>query len=920
MDNIIEKGTFLPRIFQRNNRGYAQVEGAQLSRQGSGKSHLPVGVEIADDERMHSREDVLNGIEDLYFDQDFDAVEYELARINVNTTDLSETLSEMAEKRSIALDAVSDTLSMNILRDYNKFDEALTCISKVQGAVETSLARAKISREQLAMASLEVRHGVAVWKNAQKKKNMAETLAILKKLQSAIRVLDEIREDQDNERYKRSIESCSMCGDLLASESIPPGIFASGIISNVANTILCDIANQMYRSLVSMVGNFDSQRYASLMEGYVHLTDASKIVGGGDLSPIQEIIEAFTTSPYEKVKKVILGIVHGVGDISGTEESTLVDLLTHIQPETFKICLQQVLKVEYDSVNSFIQLEKWHSDERNFDPSTASEHACEIMDSIRIALPRARRLVWNEVSGSLMTVLQSVKLGHGENFVIVSKWINAFLRIGEHFSGEHPEVLHSILCQQSIRFFKHYHHMNCIEALFTVLEKETYGVVDIKLPWYELEGTHENSLPSRKESLEECKSAMSNIFASHDTHDAIDQLNEVKAIFYQHGVTIGDGRQVSTTNSFWRLIKWIMEYLSLMIDLPSAVPSIAAGLMELLDVFLCHVYATFVGVSPSSMQSWYGSQALVDYIEYGKTKSLAKYAKAFEGWYPDSPMLNFLQSEKPKSASKTIVSSGKVSNSGNLYGFVERTVTSSTLNELAKFLEQILHTIQNGSFTSLPLPSEVGRLVKHLSTTASISNDLAHALYGRCCSLLLPVSWLPDAVSQGNYIASDPPSAPAAWTEKLRRQLELLSAQLESVKDLQGKGTLHLWSFVFPAVSHSIVDGLSRVKKCTLEGRAAMSLDLQAVAKTLIKTCPVSMSDSSPQAQELINKPREASIRLIDNYIKGFYVPLEELHSWALIHTSYTNTQVLALAKCIHDSIKKDGATLTEFEKRLQKR
>ncbi len=919
MDTKQEKGTFLPRIFQRNNRGHAHLDGVQLS-QGSGKGHLPVGVEIADDERMLSREDVLNEIEDVYFDQDFDAVEHELSRIDVNTTVLSETLSEIAEKRSIALDAVSDTLSMNILRDYNKFDEALTCISKVQAAVETSLAHAKISREQLAMASLEVRHGVTVWKNAQKKKNIAATLAILKKIQSAIRVLDEIREAQDNERYKRSIESCSMCGDLLASESIPSGLLASGIISNVANTFLCDIADQMYRSLVSMVGNFDSERYASLMEGYVQLTDASKIVGGGDLSPIQEIIEAFTTSPYDKVKKVILGIVRGVSDISGTEESSLVDLLSHIQPETFKICLQQVLKVEYDIVNSFTQLEKWHSDERHMDSSKESEHAFEIMDSIRIALPRARRLVWNEVSGSLMTVLQSVKLGHGENFVVVSKWIYAFLRIGEDFSGEHPEVLHSILCQQSIRFFKSYHHVNCIEALYTVLEKETYGVVDIKLPWYDLEGTHGNSLPSGNVSLEDCRAAMSNIFASRGAHDATDQLHEVKIIFCQHGVTIGDGCQVSTTNSFWRLVKWIMEYLSLMRDLPSAVPSIAVGLMELIDLFLCHVYATFVGVSSSSMQFWFGSQALVDYIEYGKSKSLAKYARAFEGWYPDSPMINLLQTEKTKAASKMNVSSGKVSNSGNLYGFVERTVTSSALKELAKFLKQILQIIEEGSFTSLPLSSEMRRLAKHLSTTASISNDLAHVLYGRCCSLLLPVSWLPEAVSQGNYVASDPPSTPAVWTEKLRRQLELLSAQLESVKDTRGKGTLHLWSFVFPAVSHSVVDGLSRVKKCTLEGRSAMSLDLQAVAKTLMKTCPVPIPDSSPEAKELINKPREAAIRLIDDYIKGFYVPLEELHLWAQAHTSYTNTEVLALAKCIHESMKKDGATLAEFEKRLQKR
>lgn len=922
MDSKIELGSFFPRLMHRSPKGTEDPRKTQLSQiSGDGEVHLPIGVEAVDDETMHSREDILNDIEDQYFDQDFDPVEHELSSIDVHTTDIAKALSEVAEKRSIALDAVSDTLSMNILRDYNKFNDALTCVSKVQDAVERALVHAKVSREQLAMASVEVRHGVTVWKNAQKKRNIGMTLSILKKIQSSIRVLDQIREHQDNEMYKSSIESCSACGDLLASESIPAGTLASGIISEAANKFLCNIAEQMYHSLLSMVGHFDPRRYASLMEGYVELTDASKIVGGGDLSPIQEIIEAFTTSPYDKVKKVILGIVYGVDSVSNADStSSMVDLLSYIQADTFKLCLQQVLRVESDIIHSFVELENWHSDEKHLEPFRDSVHAMDMMDSIRVALPRARRLVWNEVSGSLMTVLQSVKLGHGENFVVVSKWIHAFLRIGEEFSGEQPEMLHSILCQQSIRFFKSYHHINCIEALYTVLEKETYGVVDIKLPWFDLECTNHENLHVQ-ESLEDCRMAMENLLERQNKSTGVDQLAEIKIIFRQHNVTIGDGNQVSTTNSFWRLIKWIMEYLSLMRDLPSAAPSIALGLIELLDLFLCHIYATFVGASPTSMESWHESQALVEYIEYAKTKSLPKYSRAFEGWYPESPIVSLLKPEKSsKQASKFNRSSGRVSNSGNLYGFVERTVTSSSLKELASFFKQVLQMIEKGIFTPLPLSPDVERLVKHLSTTSDVACDLASELYGTCCSLLLPVTWLPEAVSQGHYLENDPPSTPAAWTEKLRRQLELLSAQLDSVKNVHLEGTLLLWSFVFPAVSHPLVDGLSRVKKCTLEGRAAMSLDLQAVAKTLTKTCPAALAHTSVDAQNMISHPREVAIRYIDDYIKGFYVPLEELHTWSQAHQCYTNAQVMALARCIQESMKKDASSLVELEKKLQNR
>lgn len=925
MDNKAETSSFFPRLLQRLPRGGLDARGPQLPKGSDDeKNNLPVGVEVADDDLMHSREDILNEIEDRYFDADFDAVEYELSKVDVDTTNISEALSMIAEKRSTALDAVSDTLSMNILRDYEKFNKALTCISKVQEVVETALVHAKISREELAMASVEVRHGVTVWKNAQKKKNIALVLAVLKKLQSAIRMLDDVREDLEGEKYSRSIESCSMCGDMLASESIPAGIIASGIVANEANKILCDIAEQMYLSLSSMVGHFDSSRYASLMEGYSILTDASKIIGAAEVSPAQEIIAAFTAAPLEKVKKVVLGIVYRLGIVSDAAEASLVDLLAHIQADTFKLCLQQVLKVEYDIIDSFIKLEQWHLDARQLEYFKKSDHAMTMLDSICVALPRARRLVWNEVSGSLMTVLQSVKLGHGENFVSVSKWIHAFLRIGEDFSGESPEMLHSMLCQQSIRFFKRHHHVNCIEALYTVLEKETYGVVDVKLPWLSDKGYTGKDNVSGHPSLEECRATMATLFENDSDLGDIsgaDQLLEVKNLFFQHSVTIGDGSQVSTTNSFWRLIKWIMEYLSLMRDLPSAAPSIAIGLMELLDLFLLHVYATFVGVIPASLHSWYASQRLIEYIDYARTKSLVRYSKAFEAWYPASPIVSMLALEKTSklAATKFNSSSSKVSNSGNLYGFVERTVISASLKELSSFLEQVRQMLEKGTFAELPLASEIKRLTQHLSIAAFVAEELADLLYRTCCSLLLPLSWLPDAVSNGTYLANDPPSTPAAWTEKFRRQLELLSAQLDSVKDARVDAISSLWSFVFPAVSHSIVDGLSQVKKCTLEGRAAMSLDLQAVAKILTKTCPPIISQSDHEAQDMISQPREAAIRFIDDYIKGFYVPIEELHTWATSHESYTHGQIIALARCIQESMKRgDTSSLAEFERQLQ--
>jgi hypothetical protein len=125
------------------------------------------------------------------------------------------------------------------------------------------------------------------------------------------------------------------------------------------------------------------------------------------------------------------------------------------------------------------------------------------------------------------------------------------------------------------------------------------------------------------------------------------------------------------------------------------------------------------------------------------------------------------------------------------------------------------------------------------------------------------------------------------------------------------------WKYVYPAVSFAIVDGLSQVRKCTLEGRAAMSLDLQAVGRVFHQICPGKID------QTKMNNDSSRAIRYIDDYIKGFYVPLSELHLWAVSHPAYTQSQVMALAACIAESSgfkKKDIATsLMELEENLQR-
>jgi hypothetical protein len=62
-----------------------------------------------------------------------------------------------------------------------------------------------------------------------------------------------------------------------------------------------------------------------------------------------------------------------------------------------------------------------------------------------------------------------------------------------------------------------------------------------------------------------------------------------------------------------------------------------------------------------------------------------------------------------------------------------------------------------------------------------------------------------------------------------------------------------MWEQAIAAAAECILEGLARAKRCTIEGRSAMSLDLSNVEKTLRGVAP-----------QHIN----VNLRVVDNYIK----------------------------------------------------
>ncbi|KAL2897195.1 Syndetin, partial [Bienertia sinuspersici] len=85
-------------------------------------------------------------------------------------------------------------------------------------------------------------------------------------------------------------------------------------------------------------------------------------------------------------------------------------------------------------------------------------------------------------------------------------------------------------------------------------------------------------------------------------------------------------------------------------------------------------------------------------------------------------------------------------------------------------------------------------------------------------------------------------------------------------------------------VAETLVEGLSRVKKCTDEGRALMSLDLQVLINGL---------------QHFVSKDVKPKLHIVEAFIKAYYLPETEYVYWARAHPEYSKSQVVGLVNLV---------------------
>lgn len=137
------------------------------------------------------------------------------------------------------------------------------------------------------------------------------------------------------------------------------------------------------------------------------------------------------------------------------------------------------------------------------------------------------------------------------------------------------------------------------------------------------------------------------------------------------------------------------------------------------------------------------------------------------------------------------------------------------------------------------------------------------------------------------------------YVDILLREYDTFAKRLARVKEM---GTAPpkiqnvIWDQALLVTMEQLVDGYAKIKKCTNEGRAIMSLDLRTFQSSVQKICPI--------------KPIP-HIAYVEGYIKAFYISTEsDFLNWCKDHTEYPLKYLLSLANIgIGTTMKKAART-----------
>ncbi|CAH8361226.1 unnamed protein product [Eruca vesicaria subsp. sativa] len=375
---------------------------------------------------------------------------------------------------------------------------------------------------------------------------------------------------------------------------------------------------------------------------------------------------------------------------------------------------------------------------------------------------------------------------------------------------------------------------------------------------------------------------------NEDLHaDYIDEDSQLPRRSFTRSVSRSSSSHISTnddltaqTGSSLCLLRSMDKYARLMQKLEIVNVEFFKGICQLFGVFLYFVYQVFGQENTNS-----GGKGVTDSSNHRLKSCLSRISQECEQWikpqFSSSPSSslsfpNTLPSLADVTPASPIKTSGHVS--GTSFSLKERCAAVDTVSLVARILHK-----SKAHFQSMLL-SRNGSLVEDFfgQLVGSVP-ELTEHLHRTTARILLHVNGYVERIANSKWEVKELGVEHNGYVDLMLGEFKHYKTRLAHGGISQEVQNL-LLQYGVEIFAEMLVEGFSRIKRCTDEGRALMSLDIQVLINGLQHFVPTKV------------KPK---LQIVETFIKAYYLPETEYVHWARAHPEYTKAQVTGLVNLV---------------------
>ncbi|XP_068645855.1 uncharacterized protein [Aristolochia californica] len=945
------------------------------------------------------RGQVIEELEEEFYEEDFDPVRYVLEHIPSEEDDLT-FFEKKATVRLTQLDAIAERLSRHVMEHHEEMVKGMQLVMEVEQDLRVANVICMNGRRHLASATHEVSRDLVVTSSAKKKQALLDMLPILTEIRHAIDMRMALELLVEDGNYFKAFRVLSEYLQVLETYS---ELSAVQEMSRGVEVWLAKALQKLDSLLLSVCQEFRPDSYITVVDAYALI---------GDISGLAEKIQSFFMQEVlSKTHSVLKDIIEKDAGPHIIQRSRLTysDLCLQIPESKFRQCLLTTLDIlfklmfSYYEVLSFQPEKKVSKDKQKqndtsnnstsgegmvMEATCSSDHADELSDSetstsyspfdvlrndaiafVAQTLQRGRKNLWQLTTSRVSVLLSSsaVCSTSTHHFLRNYEDLNVFILGGEAFCGVEAIEFRQKLKAVCESYFTAFHRQN-IYAFKMVLEKETWlkispetiqviglaGLLGDGAPIIAPSNgtdTKISVLPSRKlsDAGEMCSQKngfaqwlkLGNPFSSNLTYASNESPDHPLLINGTMGSCVIDGKQTDVplnnchsiktvvgshmngnspvddenedlhadfidedsqlpsrisrpqnarnqsihsnnaditayTGSSLCLLRLMDKYARLMQKLEIVNVEFFKGICQLFELFFHFIYETF-----GQRETCLSVQGPQDSLTVRLKTALSRITQDCDQWIKPQTVSNTGSSPTSSSTSFTHMDVTPTSPSlapNTSFGLKERCAGAETLSLVAQMLQR-----SKTHILSMLLQSNTAMVEDFYTTMVDTVPDLVEHIHRTTAKILLHINGYVDRIANAKWELKDLGLEHNGYVDLLLGEFKHYKTRLahsgiqKEVQDL-------LIEYGLENVAEVLVEGLSRVKRCTDEGRALMSLDLQVLINGL---------------QHFVSINVKPKMQVVDTFVKAYYLPETEYVYWARSHPEYTKNQIIGLVNLV---------------------